>query len=90
MFFVFICSSSLLISTNFYHLCLFLTGESLSDQVNWNPLHLITNAEKTVQLSCSHAIKDYYTLVCTINTQYILLDTCITQIQPLKTNMKSV
>ncbi|KAL1258058.1 hypothetical protein QQF64_011302 [Cirrhinus molitorella] len=35
------------------------SGESLSDRVHQNPPHLITNAEKTVQLSCSHTIKDY-------------------------------
>ncbi len=42
---------------------LFLTGESLSDQVNQNPPHLITDAEKTVQLNCSHTIKDYYMIL---------------------------
>uniref|UniRef100_A0A673NNK6 Immunoglobulin V-set domain-containing protein n=1 Tax=Sinocyclocheilus rhinocerous TaxID=307959 RepID=A0A673NNK6_9TELE len=50
----------LLNSTTFQiHFCLFLTGESLSDQVHQNPPHLITKVEKTVQISCSHTIKDY-------------------------------
>uniref|UniRef100_A0A672MXF0 Ig-like domain-containing protein n=1 Tax=Sinocyclocheilus grahami TaxID=75366 RepID=A0A672MXF0_SINGR len=50
----------LLNSTTFQiHFCLFLTGESLSDQVHQNPPHLITKAEKTVQINCSHTIKDY-------------------------------
>ncbi len=62
MFIVFICSSNLFIS-NFYYFCQFLTGESLSDQVNQNPPHLITDAEKTVQLNCSHTIKDYNTIL---------------------------
>uniref|UniRef100_A0A671RWB2 Immunoglobulin V-set domain-containing protein n=1 Tax=Sinocyclocheilus anshuiensis TaxID=1608454 RepID=A0A671RWB2_9TELE len=36
-----------------------VSGESLSDQVHQNPPHLITKAEKTVQLSCSHTINGY-------------------------------
>ncbi|KAL1258056.1 hypothetical protein QQF64_011300 [Cirrhinus molitorella] len=41
-----------------------VSGESLSDRVHQNPPHLITNAEKTVNLICSHTIKDYYMILC--------------------------
>ncbi len=45
--------------TSQIHFCLFFIGESLSDRVHQNPLHLITNAEQTVQLNCSHTNKDF-------------------------------
>lgn len=51
-------------STEQIQLCQFETGESLSDQVHQTPAQrLITNAETTVQLNCSHTIKDYYMIL---------------------------
>ncbi|KAK7153381.1 hypothetical protein R3I93_011326 [Phoxinus phoxinus] len=40
-------------------LLFWVSGESLSDKVHQTPSHLITDAERTVQLRCSHTIEDY-------------------------------